>query len=319
MLHGFDISAYQSTSAPAADFVIVKATEGSSYTNARYAAQLASARGRAKVVGAYHFARPEASSAVVQADHFLAVAKPGPRDLLCLDLEASGLSQAKTNAWAVAFAARLKERAPGNKRVIYMGSSYASNGTGKNLADHYEIWWYPQYPSARSTSTWPSSFSPWLPGGLTCGWARPHIWQFSSVFRGAYDANISTLTIEQLAGSGQPTPTEVDMLSGKITAGKGPKDGIELDDKGSFKKIKIGWDNTRVNPALGNTRQPPASVRLAMHVPGRKGTSTTVTVGASLTDTKGWADSVTTALPAGCDRIDIERNDDGTTLTFSVF
>ena len=44
MLRGFDISAYQATTAPSgADFIIVKATEGSGYTNSRYAAQIASA------------------------------------------------------------------------------------------------------------------------------------------------------------------------------------------------------------------------------------------------------------------------------------
>jgi hypothetical protein len=221
LLRGFDISAYQGASAPAADFIFVKATEGATYTNAKYGTQIASARARAKVVGAYHFARPEASSAASQADRFLAVAKPGPRDLLCLDLEASDLSQAKTNAWAIAFAARLKERVPGNRRVIYMGSGYASNGTGRDLSDHFSYWWYPQYPTAESTSTWPATFSPWLPSGLTCGWSKPHIWQFSSAYRGTYDANISTLTLDQLTGSGeQPTPLEDDMASA-VSLGSG--------------------------------------------------------------------------------------------------
>ena len=76
LLHGFDISAYQSNTAPSADFVFVKASEGASYTSSRFAAQWASAKTRAKHRGAYHFARPEASSAASQAARFLAVVKP---------------------------------------------------------------------------------------------------------------------------------------------------------------------------------------------------------------------------------------------------
>src|SRR6266403_2672913 len=103
MLHGFDISGYQGNTAPAADFVFVKATEGSSYTNTKFTAQWASAKSHAKVRGAYHFARPEASSGSSQADRLLAVAKAKPGEMLCLDLEASKLNQSQTNAWAKAF------------------------------------------------------------------------------------------------------------------------------------------------------------------------------------------------------------------------
>lgn len=210
ILHGFDVSAYQGNIVPAADFVIVKATEGSVYSSSRFAAQWASAKTRARVRGAYHFARPEESSGSSQADRLINAAKAVPGELLVLDLEASQLTQAQTNAWARAFGDRLRERAPGVTTVLYMGSAYATNGTGRGLADHFDLWWYPQYPSSAAATKWPSSVSPWLPGGLTCGWERPHIWQWTSSFNGL-DADITDLTLEQLAGGGQPTPQEDDM------------------------------------------------------------------------------------------------------------
>src|SRR5690242_9909419 len=99
LLHGVDVSAYQGATVPVMDFVIVKATEGKSYTSSRFAAQWASAKARARHRGAYHFARPEESSAASQAARFLSVVKPVPGESVWLDLEASKLSQAQTNTW----------------------------------------------------------------------------------------------------------------------------------------------------------------------------------------------------------------------------
>lgn len=239
MLHGFDISGFQSGTAPVADFVFIKATEGSGYTSGEFAAQWASAGKNAKARGAYHFARPEESSGASQADRFLAAVKPGPRDSLWLDLEASQLSQSATNTWARDFANRIKAKAPNNVRGIYMGAGYASNGTGSGLSAFYQYWWYPQYPSAyqlaeggdvkerlraanRSeatpgrtpitamTSSWPPAMTPWLPSGLTCGWKTPHLWQFTDNWHGL-DASITPLTLADLTGgTPTPVPTEED-------------------------------------------------------------------------------------------------------------
>jgi hypothetical protein len=220
-LRGHDISAYQGTTAPAVDFVIVKATEGKSYTSSRFAAQWKSAKSRAKHRGAYHFARPEDSSAASQAARFLSVVKPVPGESVWLDLEASDLNQAKTNIWARDWGDYIHEHAPGVTSGIYMGSGYASNGTGRNLADHFSYWWYPQYPSTAKTSAWRTSFTPWLPSGLTCGWSKPHMWQFTANFNGL-DANISTLTLDQLAGTGEPTTNDDDSTEVNVYGGTPP-------------------------------------------------------------------------------------------------
>lgn len=238
LLHGVDVSGYNPTTVPTADFVIVKATEGPSYTSSRFAAQWASAKSHARHRGAYHFARPEASSAGSQAARFLSIVRPIPGESVWLDLETSGLSQAKTNAWAKAWGDYMRVHAPGVTSGVYLGSGYASNGTGKDLADHFSWWWYPQYPSAyqlttmpaqaelaetrratnrsslvgrrallsASTSKWPTSVSPWLPAGITTGWKAPHIWQFTDNWSGL-DANVTALTLAQLAGHDEPKPT----------------------------------------------------------------------------------------------------------------
>lgn len=311
MIRGFDVSAYDSATVPSADFVFVKATEGATYTSGRFAAQWASAKARARVRGAYHFARPERSGAASQADRFLAVVRPVVGEVLCLDLEASGLSQAATNAWAKAFGDRLRARAPGVATAVYLGSAYASSGTGRGLSAHFDLWWYPQYPSTAPTTTWPASFSPWLPSGITTGWRRPHIWQWTDEYAGSHDADVSTLTVTQLAAGDGSQQREDEMISGRITEGKGDKGSI-LCPEGRFTTLSVGWDNTLALTDPPVLRQAPAVLRVAMHQPGRKGrTEAQVTVGAPLGETTGWADNVSEALPAGCDRIDIIRLDDG--------
>ena len=252
MLKGFDISAYQNNIAPAADFVIVKATEGKSYTNSRFSGQWASAKTRTEHRGAYHYARPEQSSAASQAARFLALVKPVPGESVWLDLEESGLNQAQTNAWAKAWGDYIRAHAPGVTSGVYMGSGYASNGTGRDLAEHFSLWWYPQYPTAAKTSTWRTAFSPWLPSGLTCGWKTPHIWQWTSNFNGM-DANISPLTLDQLTGTGELPPLEDDMaqvsslgVDGKQTIAAGKSGDIKFTKEYSDKTGLHGDDGTSV-------------------------------------------------------------------------
>lgn len=277
MLHGFDVSAFQDSTVPACDFVFVKATEGTAYTSSKFGAQWASAKVHAKVRGAYHFARPEQGSAAHQADRLIAIASPRPGEMLCLDLEASKLSQAETNAWAREFGDRLRSRAPGVTTVVYLGSGYATNGTGKDLNKHYDLWWYPQYPSTAKTSTWRKSFDPWLPSGLTCGWSNPHIWQWTNNFNGV-DASISQLSITQLANGGDI-----------------PEDDVQLDEKihtaqwvlrrypnDQFLKANLDVESTLAN-TYGNSRiAKEASERLETLVAGLQKTVAALAAGSNL-------------------------------------
>lgn len=243
MLRVIDVSAFQPASwkPPAGTSgVFIKATEGSKWTSSAYSTQMANARKATQFQGAYHFARPEESSAKSQYDRFVAVAKPRPKlDIIWNDLEASGLSQPKTRQWAIDFANRSRDRYPDNPVGLYMGGGYATNGTGEGLSEFYDLWWYPQYPAvyhldaeseafwrlmnrshrtpdrvplSTPSSIWPTVFNPWLPAGAkdNTGWTDgPDFWQFTDHhLPGKVDASISPLTEDQLFGRTPATKEE---------------------------------------------------------------------------------------------------------------
>ena len=293
MLRGADISAWQGGVDIAAeakrygwDFVGIKATEGASSSDRYFSQNWARAKAAGLTRIAYHFARPGESSATSQADRLLfAAADAGPDDLLCLDLEASKLTQAQTNAWARDFGDRLRERAPGVTTVAYLGSGYASSNTGRGLADHFDRWWYPQYPSTKSTTTWPSSFSPWLPSGLTTGWDRPHIWQWTDNLAGKYDANVSPLTIDQLAGGGQPQE-ETDMAQRDLLPGLTQRSGLILIPKtGGYTVVEANVDNTLDDGAQVKPFAP-VTLRVAVQKSGGTWQTADLVVGRGPKDTK---------------------------------
>lgn len=74
---GFDCSHYQGTvdmaaqASKGAKFVIIKATEGTSYTDPSFSANYDGATKAGLIRGGYHFAHPDASSGASQANFFL--------------------------------------------------------------------------------------------------------------------------------------------------------------------------------------------------------------------------------------------------------
>lgn len=232
-LHIYDVSAHNSRTIPTCDLAFVKATEGRTYTSSAFGPQRNSALANAHAWGPYHFARPEESSAKDQCDRFLDVSQPKENNPVMFDLEASQIGQGPTNTWAKTFAERLREQLPYNKTILYMGSGYATNGTGKGLKDFFDYWMYPQYPAkyqtrrlnmtpwgienlramnrssvipgrsliASITNEWPA-VAPWLPKGLTCGWTAVDLWQFTDNHSpGGLDASVSSRTLKDLTAS----------------------------------------------------------------------------------------------------------------------
>jgi hypothetical protein len=96
---GIDVASFQSStySTSGLSFVIVKATEGTSYVNSKHAAQVAHARAEGMVVGHYHFARPGAVAA--QAAYFLQHAGAAAGDILAYDWEDAGVPGTDKDAW----------------------------------------------------------------------------------------------------------------------------------------------------------------------------------------------------------------------------
>jgi GH25 family lysozyme M1 (1,4-beta-N-acetylmuramidase) len=94
-------------------FAFLKATDDVDYMDPTFAANRAGARANGIAVGAYHFARPDASAgdARQEAQHFVDVANPQPGDLLpVLDIETSkGLDQAGVAQWARTWVSTVKE------------------------------------------------------------------------------------------------------------------------------------------------------------------------------------------------------------------
>jgi GH25 family lysozyme M1 (1,4-beta-N-acetylmuramidase) len=117
---GVDISHHQAgtlsfvaAKAAGVQWMYHKATEGagSAADDSRHNRRRAKARNAGLPFGAYHFARPDGTDAVAEADHFLSVAKPSPGDMRpMLDLEdRGGLSRAQLTAWVGAWVAVVKK------------------------------------------------------------------------------------------------------------------------------------------------------------------------------------------------------------------
>lgn len=121
MITGIDVSSYQSEtySLTGVDFVFVKATEGTAYTNPKHPAQVKRARDNGRVVGHYHYLTAGASMSA-QMDHFLAKAAPRAGELLAVDWEETGVSGAQKDS-AVKY---LKSRAGGRRVLLYCSQNF---------------------------------------------------------------------------------------------------------------------------------------------------------------------------------------------------
>lgn len=119
MIEGIDVSGYQSTNYSTAgqSFVVVKATEGTSYINPRYSAQLTTARKAGCVVGHYHFQHH--GNAAAEAAYFLKNVDLRPNEFIALDWEQHGDTTADKDAWMKA----VKAHYPHYKVILYTFTS----------------------------------------------------------------------------------------------------------------------------------------------------------------------------------------------------
>ncbi|MBL1086683.1 muramidase [Streptomyces actinomycinicus] len=124
MLHGIDVSAYQSSSyaTNGLSFVFVKATEGRSYVNPRLAAQTKRGRDAGLVVGFYHFLWP--GNLTAQAEYFVQHAPERRGDILAVDWETTGDGTRASNAEKDRFIRKVKELRPHNRVVLYTNRDF---------------------------------------------------------------------------------------------------------------------------------------------------------------------------------------------------
>jgi uncharacterized protein (TIGR03382 family) len=144
-------------------FVIMKASEGTGYTDDTFKTNWAAAKKAGLVRGAYHFFRPKYDG-VAQAKHFVSVmGKLSTTDLPpVLDLEVQdGVSDATVISRAKAFLETV-EKLSGKRPVIYTGYFFTSLGSPSGFAK-YPLW----------VAHWGVS-CPNIPSG---GWKKWSFWQ----------------------------------------------------------------------------------------------------------------------------------------------
>lgn len=222
MLHGTDISAYQSTSVPAGDFVIIKATQGTGYVNSKLAAQLADARRKKMLVGFYHF--PEfGNDPIRDADHFCNTVGPllEPGDIVVLDHEtdpppSAAHASAWGRKWLTYTEARLKRRP-----WVYANLDWASGGYCAGMGA-YPYWCAdPSSPAGHPRVRGP--FKTWV----------AHQYDVSGLDRDVFNGSAS-----DWRALGQPRPQEDDEMIARDV-----KEG--LDKKTKF-PLKPGANTTVV-------------------------------------------------------------------------
>jgi len=173
-----DVSAHQTSinwvkvHSSGAQFAYVKATEGISITNARFASEYNGSYRAGLIRGAYHFAHPNTSSGAAQARYFVAHGGGWSADGRtlpgALDVESNphgptcyGLSRSAMVTWIAGFAATyhaLTSRWP----VIYTSRTWWTECTGgyAGFATRDPLW------VARYAAS---------PGALPAGWALLHL------------------------------------------------------------------------------------------------------------------------------------------------
>lgn len=144
MIKGIDISKWQKgidLGAIETDFVICKATEGVGYTDSTCDGYYQKAKSLGKLLGVYHFARPDlGNSAVAEADYFIKETKGYHNEsILILDWEPQGPSIGNVN-WAKAWLDRVYE-VTGVKPLIYMSASVMISYDWSSVANaDYGLW-----------------------------------------------------------------------------------------------------------------------------------------------------------------------------------
>lgn len=175
-VNGVDVSHHQDTGGDAIAwnsvrddnnrFAIIKATEGTDYTDDAYAKFAQGALDSGLTVGAYHYARP-ANDPVAQATNFANVLKTGPATTLppVLDLEVDeGLSPQKLRDWTRTFLTEL-EKQTGRRPMVYT----------------YRYFWLEQMGDTDEFSDYPlwlAAYQNKAPAPVG-GWDTVDIWQRS--------------------------------------------------------------------------------------------------------------------------------------------
>lgn len=234
MLRGIDISKWQSvgTGDQAADFVICKATEGTGYVDPSCDKHYQRAKQQGKLLGVYHFARPDLNKGVDgarrEAQFFVKNIKGYIKEaILALDYERAPYS----DDWAYAFAEEVHKET-GVWPMLYASASKINDFKWPKTAKECGLW-IAGYPSKYDVKNPPEPSvddMPYKPGD----WKFWVIWQYTSS-AGTLDrdiANIDRTAWMKYANPGGTTPAptpapapapakkSVDQIADEVIAGK---------------------------------------------------------------------------------------------------
>jgi len=162
MLFGTDQSKWQPDNVTEGDFIIVKATEGASYVDMSCDIKYQINKAAGKLLGVYHFARPDLNSAEDEANFFVdSIRGYIGEAILVLDWEQPGTQH--MTAWAKAWLDKVRELT-GIKPLIYMSASVIrANDWSAVAASDYGLW-VAGYPDLRDSFELPDfiyDISPW--------------------------------------------------------------------------------------------------------------------------------------------------------------
>jgi len=189
-LSGVDVAAYQHPHGAAINwtqvasagyqFAFIKDTEGNYYANPYYASDLVQAKAAGLYATGYHFAVPNVSNGVTQADYAVShanYAADGRTLPITLDIEYDpytsgdhtnkcyGLRPARMVAWITAFDGEV-QRLTGMAPIIYTTADWWDTCTGASTAFGADPLWVAAYGFS----------SPPLPAG----WASWTFWQYTA-------------------------------------------------------------------------------------------------------------------------------------------
>lgn len=264
MLNGIDISSWQASirlDKIKADFVIVKATGGTGYTNPRFKDQADAALKAGKLLGLYHYARERgcSGSAASEAAHFLdAVAPYKGKFIPILDWEADALQQPVS--WAKTWLDTVAKKT--GATPWFYGYASNVNSTDYSAIKNYPLWMASYLNRYAYQGYADNPVNTWKTGA----WSKMTAYQYSSTGRlPGYSGNLDLSVFygdkadwERMCGKKQPKITWFDAKKpyivlvdnlrvreepsrkGKVLAHYGKKDIVWGMD-GTVRNDKIIW------------------------------------------------------------------------------
>lgn len=193
-MNGIDVSGWQKgidLSKVPADFVIIKATQGTSYVNSDCDRAYQQAKAAGRLLGVYHYF--SGGDPVKEAEHFVNNIKGYIGDaILVLDWEPQQNKKfSQGQAVAKPFLDKVRELT-GVKPLIYISKSFCRSYDWSTVAPEYGLW-VAQYANNNATGY---QANPWTDAKDYGAWGTPEIFQYSSHgrlsgYNGDLDINIA--------------------------------------------------------------------------------------------------------------------------------